>query len=56
MKNYKIYFEFYGKKMQTTVKAKNEHDAMDIVKNKIKFFKVFETDPPMSFLKNIFGI
>lgn len=55
MKNYKIYFEIYGKKMQTTVLAKNEHDAMDSVKNKIKFIKVFETDP-MAFLKNIFGI
>lgn len=55
MKRYKIYFEIYGKKMQTTITAKNEHDAMDLVKNEIKFIKVFETSP-MAFLKNIFGI
>lgn len=55
MKNYKIYFEVYGKKMKTTVKANNERDAKELVKNKIKFIKITETEN-IDFLKNIFGI
>ncbi len=55
MKNYKIYFEVYGKKMKTTVKAKTETEAKELIKNKIKFIKVIQEDP-IDFLKNIFGI
>lgn len=39
-KDFVVYFEFYGKKMKTTVLAENEHDAKNKVKEKIKFHKV----------------
>ena len=56
MKTYKIYFEVYGHKMKTTVQAKNETEAKELVKNKIKFLKITEEDKDLNFLKNIFGI
>lgn len=56
MKNYKIYFEVYGRKMKTTVKAKTELEAKELVKNKINFLKITEEDKDLNFLKNIFGI
>jgi DUF438 domain-containing protein len=40
MKNYTIYFEIYGKKMKTTVMAKTEDEAKELVKGKIIFHKV----------------
>jgi hypothetical protein len=40
MKNYTIYFEFYGKKMKTTIMAENEEKAKELVKSKIIFDKV----------------
>lgn len=55
MKNYKIHFEFYGKKMKTTVQANNEHEAVKIVNSKIFIIKVVQEDP-IDYLKNIFGI
>lgn len=55
MKNYKIYFEIYGKKMKTVIKANSEHEAKELVKNKIKFIKIVPENN-IDFLKNIFGI
>lgn len=55
MKKFKIYFEFYGKKMRTTVKAKDAKEAEQIVKNKINIKQVVAEDE-VDFLKNIFGI
>ena len=40
MKNYKVYFEFYGRKMQTNVLAENEEKAKEMIKNKIVFHEV----------------
>jgi len=40
MKEYKVYFEIYGKKMVSKVKANNKEDARDIVLSKIKFYKI----------------
>ena len=40
MRNYTVYFELFGKKMKTTLIAKNEEEAKEIIKNKIKFYKV----------------
>lgn len=37
---YKVFFEVYGKKMQTKVVAKDEHEARMKVLNEIKFHKV----------------
>lgn len=56
MKNYKIYFEIYGKKMKTTVKANSEAEAVKLVKDKILIKKIVPEDGSVDFLKNIFGI
>jgi hypothetical protein len=40
MRNYKVYFEIFGKKMVSNQLAKNENDAKMMVKDKIKFHKV----------------
>lgn len=37
---YKVYFEIYGKKMQTEIFAENEQKAKEIVKSKIIFHKI----------------
>lgn len=42
MKDYNINFEIYGKKMKTTVKAKDIPEAKDNIRNKIIFHKVVE--------------
>lgn len=52
---YTIYFEIYGKKMKTTVQARNETEAKETIKNKIKFIKIVK-DNDIDFLKRIFGI
>jgi hypothetical protein len=67
--NYKVYFEFLGKKMQMSVDAVNRYDAEDIVRNKIiihsvKLIEGQEKSESMSeemqsenveFLKGMFG-
>lgn len=42
MKRYKLYFEFYGKKMSTTIFADNEFMAKNQVRNRINFLKIEE--------------
>jgi hypothetical protein len=42
MKTYKVYFEFYGRKMCTNVDAENEAKAKEIIKDKIIFPRVQE--------------
>jgi hypothetical protein len=44
MKNYKIYFEIYGKRLVTTVSAENQEHAKQIIVNKIIFHKIILTD------------
>lgn len=39
-RNFKVYFEIYGKKMKTTIQADTEAEAKDIIRNKIIFHKV----------------
>jgi hypothetical protein len=49
----------YGKKMKTTVLAKHEIEAKELIRKQIIFYKVEEskpTDPGVDFLKGIFGI
>lgn len=61
-KKFKVLFELYGKKMQTTVIAKDEHDARMQVLNKIVFHSVrFESfvneeDDALDALKKIFNL
>ena len=42
MKNFNIYFEFYGRKMKTTIFAESEEAAKQVVIDKIVFHKVVE--------------
>lgn len=58
-KQYEVWFEVYGKKMKTTVLAKHEIEAKDLIRKQIIFYKLEEskpTDPSVDFLKGIFGI
>jgi hypothetical protein len=55
MKTYNIYFEIYGKKMKTVIKANSEQEAKEIIKNNIKFIKIVPENN-IDFLKNIFGM
>jgi len=57
MKKYKIYFEVFGKKMQTEVFASSQKHAKKIIREKIKFHKIKEIslDPDLEYLKKMFG-
>lgn len=58
---YKIFFEIYGKKMQTVIEAKNENEAKEKIKDKIIFDKIEsaiteqEANEAVNYLKNMFG-
>jgi two-component SAPR family response regulator len=54
MKAYTLYFELFGKKMKTTIKAKSREDAIRVIKDSIIFHKV-EALPDEN-LKNLFDI
>ena len=57
MNQYKIYFEFYGRKMQTTLYADSKDKAMDKVRKKIEFIKVEKiSDPAVEKLMNFLGM
>jgi hypothetical protein len=56
MTDYTIYFELFGKKMKTTIRAKSRSDAMEAIKDKIVFHKIVETDSKADELRKIFGI
>jgi hypothetical protein len=58
-KQYEVWFEVYGKKMKTTVLAKHEIEAKELIRKQIIFYKVEETknnDAGLDFLKGIFNI
>lgn len=44
MKNFVIYFEFYGRKIKTTVLSDNEENAKKVIINKINFHKIEKED------------
>ena len=41
---YTVYFELFGKKMQTTVSANSVEEAKKVIHNKIVFHKVVEKE------------
>lgn len=65
---YKLYFEFFGYKLTTTVVADSKEDAKEIVKNKIIFYdnvkqgvrrdynNLLDSMDAVESLKNIFGM
>lgn len=56
MKDYTVYFVFYGRKMKTTIKANSISDAQSKIRAKIDFIKTIEEKNDVDFLKGIFGI
>lgn len=54
MTEYKIYFELYGKKMQTVIKADNKEQAKEKIKSKIIFHRIEESNSDENFM-NIFN-
>lgn len=44
MNEYEIKFEFYGRKMKTTIEAKSEDEAKYLIMGKIKFYDVKKID------------
>jgi hypothetical protein len=42
MNKYTVFFEIYGKKLKTTVKAKSEAEAKKLIAEKIIFYKVIK--------------
>ena len=57
MNNYTVFFEIYGKKLKTTVKAKSEDEAKKLIAEKIIFYKVVKEidDNNPEIFKDIFG-
>ena len=57
MKAFEVWFEIYGKKMKTTIKADSMADAQQKIRQSIIFHKtvVSESDKTVDALKNIFG-
>lgn len=55
---YKIYFEFFGRKMQTEIQAENKEQAKHIIKNRIIFHEVKEStdDDTLNLIKEMLGI
>lgn len=48
MKKYKLKFEFYGRKMQTTVEANNDEQAMEIVRNRVIILDCKQQPPDLN--------
>lgn len=55
MKKYVIYFQLYGKKLKTTIKASSMESAKEIIKSKIIFDKIEEKSIESLSGKDIFG-
>lgn len=59
MKEYKIAYEFNGRKMYTIVRARNVEDAKKQINDRLNFIEVKDITPPdetVDYLKNLFGI
>jgi hypothetical protein len=60
-RNFTVYFELFGKKMQTKVIAKTEQEAKQVVQSKIIFHKVIvspndEFNQAMEIADDILGV
>jgi hypothetical protein len=54
MKSYTIWFEFFGKKMKTTVLAQNQKEAREKLRDKIIIHQVRPSDD--DFVKDFFDL
>ena len=48
MQNYKLYFTIFNKKMQCTIEAKNEQEAVNILRNKLNIVRIETVQKPQS--------
>lgn len=46
MNTYRIYFEFYGKKMMTSITAKTKQEAINQLRHKIEIHEVRNLNKP----------
>jgi len=53
MKEHIVYFELFGKKMKTTVIAKDKEQAKKIIRDKIIFHKILDLNSD-DFIKDFF--
>ena len=59
MKDYKIAYEFNGRKMYTIVRARNIEDAKKQINDRLHFLEVKDITQPdetVEYLKNLFGM
>ena len=57
MKEYKIYYEFNGRKMFTVVRARNVEEAKQQINDRLNFIEVKDITTPdktLEFLKDLF--
>lgn len=57
MKEYKIYYEFNGRKMFTVVRARNVQEAKQQINDRLNFIEVKDITTPdktLEFLKDLF--
>ena len=57
MKDYKIYYEFNGRKMYTIVRAKDVDDAKKQINDRLHFIEIddiTEPDKDVEYLMNLF--
>lgn len=58
MKEYKIAYEFNGRKMYTIVRARNVQEAKQQINDRLNFIEVKDITPPdetVDYLKDLFG-
>jgi len=59
MKDYKIAYEFNGRKMYTIVRARNVQEAKQQINDRLNFIEVKDITPPdvtVDILKNLFNM
>ena len=59
MKEYKIAYEFNGRKMYTIVRARNVEDAKQQINDRLNFIEVKDITPPdetVDYIKNLFNM
>jgi hypothetical protein len=58
MKDYKIFYEFNGRKMYTIVRARSVQDAKDQINKRLNFLEIKDITKPdetVEYLKDLFG-
>ena len=59
MKDYKIFYEFNGRKMYTIVRAKSVQDAKQQINNRLNFLEIKDITKPdetLEYIKNLFNM